>query len=659
VVGEPSRFDASRAGKAPPGEPVLGQALAVSALLDDRALAQLRVDLGACGWLAAASEPIEQVVVVGAGIPERRRQLRCLLETALARGWDAGAAARLCGYRLGDLVPAAGMPLESSIPPGRCDDRLFQALRQAGWSRWGALLDTTVAELMSTRRMGARALPELLGLCFERGLEAMIDAWVDDSDPDAGAMGVVLRQERARGIYAVSGALLELRAGGGSARAGEAANELLESAAPWLDLEAEVSRLLGAAGDARNRELFLAWSALRPAASLEDLGARTGVSGQRAGQMAHRSGARIRAALEGSAGLAPWLVATVRGTLGPVVGEERAEAVLRRFGVGGMGAQLVLWLAGPYRPVPSKPDWLALEPKSIASTTASVLAGDGGVRRLVDVESELEMSGDDARSWLRACGGHVVHDLVLLVTGSLADVAERILDALGQRLTAAELTATLAEAGRATTEPAILAAARSPRFVKRRDGRIGLADWGDETADAKRKATIPEPLLEAPDGAASCPTTSVPPDHLAQLIDSPAAGSSAATDHASSEAVPPDVEERLWLWVRVDPDVLQGAEAIVPSVLADGLGLAASVRRMFSSRFGPVVLSHVGPQPVRGSVRAIALAAGAREGDTLLLGFSDGGDVEVDLRHATSLTETPGPAHYDTPFPHSSLSGGN
>ncbi|MGH9073625.1 MAG: hypothetical protein ACRDZQ_05850, partial [Acidimicrobiales bacterium] len=88
---------------------------------------------------------------------------------------------------------------------------------------------------------------------------------------------------------------------------------------------------------------------------------------------------------------------------------------------------------------------------------------------------------------------------------------------------------------------------------------------------------------------------------------------------------------RSWLWVRVDRDVLRGAEAAVPLATVELVGLRPHHRRTFSSRFGPVTLVHDGDQTTRGSVRAVALAAGAGDGDTLLLGFSGAGDFVVEV----------------------------
>ena len=99
--------------------------------------------------------------------------------------------------------------------------------------------------------------------------------------------------------------------------------------------------------------------------------------------------------------------------------------------------------------------------------------------------------------------------------------------------------------------------------------------------------------------------------------------------------------ERLWLWVRVDGEVLRGSEAAVPVALVEGLGLAPFARRTFSSRWGPVTLAYDAPQPKRGPVRAVALAAGARPDDTLLLGFNSEGNLDVEVRHGSGQVPQP------------------
>ncbi len=109
---------------------------------------------------------------------------------------------------------------------------------------------------------------------------------------------------------------------------------------------------------------------------------------------------------------------------------------------------------------------------------------------------------------------------------------------------------------------------------------------------------------------------------------------------AKRGSVPPE-SERSWLWVRVDPEVLRGAEAEVPSATAELVGLGPSQQRTFSSRFGPVTLSRDHDLAQRGSVRAVALAAGANDGDTLILGFGVAGDLLVEVHRPAGQREAP------------------
>jgi hypothetical protein len=83
--------------------------------------------------------------------------------------------------------------------------------------------------------------------------------------------------------------------------------------------------------------------------------------------------------------------------------------------------------------------------------------------------------------------------------------------------------------------------------------------------------------------------------------------------------------------------VLRGASEPVPLHVVEALGLPCGGRRTFTTRFGPVALSHKATQPIRGSMRPVALAAGATEGDALLLEFDAAtGDASVELVLASS-----------------------
>jgi hypothetical protein len=419
-----------------------------------------------------------------------------------------------------------------------------------------------------------------------------------------GELGALLCYERGLATQPLLEALLERRGGGHPPEVRQAADRLLQTQAPWaLDLVGSATMLVECAGDERRVRLFRGWAL--GGQSLEELARQEGIARQGASWNAHRAEALVRQAAA-AAPPWPWLVSTARRGLGAVTSREKVDAVLVRLGVTtAPEAELLRWLAGPYHPVPKRPGWLAVDPRQVVGRTVDCLANDGGVRRLPDVEGELadlEIAPDQLSAWLGANGSTVVHELAVLVTGSLADAVERVLDAHGTARTAPEVEADLAAGGRVVESGALDRALRTRRFTRSAKGAIRLADWGADDRRSTKKA----------------------PRRPARLD---------RTKPRRTEAEQaPAAEGRLWLWVRVDDEVLRGSEAAVPAALVEGLGLSPLARRTFSSRWGPVTLAHDAAQPTRGSVRAIALAAGANPDDTLLLGFSAAGDVAVEVR---------------------------
>ena len=442
-------------------------------------------------------------------------------------------------------------------------------------------------------------------------------------------------------------ALLSYRSWG-NAEVRTAAAHIVERYAQWaVDLEPGAAFLLGAVASVHQAEVLVAWLEAQGAESFESIGRQRGVTGQAVRTSVGRAARRVRAALDTAPPPWPWLVADLRRCLGAVTTEELLADALQRFGsacdtVPGL---MAAWLAGPYKPVPGRPGWLARDPAELISRSVSCLRADGGVRRLVDVREELADLGFAAgqlEPWLRACGSAVLHDLVVCTSGQLADVVERVLDAHGAPRSVPQLADDLAGGGRLVDEVSLAAVVRGRRFRTTRRGAVRLASWEEEPEAGSGRRT-----------GATAAVTAVPRQ------EDPAGGSgrgrglAPSSGRSAGSAGPPvreparrpDVpEERLWLWVRVDPDVLRGSEAAVPLALAEGLGLALESRRIFSCRWGPVTLAYEGAQPKRGSVRAVAMAAGARAGDTLLLGFSRAGDLAVEVRSADAQTDGIDPA---------------
>ncbi len=591
-------------------EPVLGQAVIVSKLLDDESQDRLRAGLAEAGWPVTGGGRLEAVAVIEVTDPAARRSLRQTLEVVLVDRWGSERAGEM---PLGRIFPGCDLLPDGPFPQTACGARLRGVLNRAGWTHWATLTERSLLDAASLSNLGTMAMAELVAMCFERSLEG-VAATAEDAGADD--LTVVLRHERSGGSQPVLEALLDIRSSDAPRPVRDAAGRLVKREAPWaLDHDAAVVALLRAAGDERSRLLFDGWSSWREPRSLPQLANESGISAQRAGQVVHRFDSRLRAGLNVAPGPLPWIVSRLRARLGPVTTVERAEHVLGCFDLVGPAGDLVLWLAGPYRPVPSRSGWLALGHRTVVAHTASCLAADGGVRPIADVEADLGLSGQHLRAWLLACQATIVHELAVSLAGPLPDIVERILDAHGRTLTAAAITACLAEGDRVTTDDSLRRALRAKRFVRHPDGNFGLADW----------ESVP-----------SGPAPPRSPDARPWSTESTTSPDDKALDDSRRD-------DRLWLWVRVDTDVLRGGEAVVPGALAEGLGLRAPARRTFSSRYGPIALAADGPHPTRGSVRAIALAAGARHGDTVLLGFSRDGDVHVEVRCPTGPLDAADP----------------
>ena len=433
---------------------------------------------------------------------------------------------------------------------------------------------------------------------------------------DEGELSYLIRHERALVRQPLVEVLLEKRSGEGPAPEREAAERLLCLHAPWaLDLERPIKELLRAAGDRRDQRLFLAFLLRPEGVSQAQLASDQAVPVAQARQIVRRATHRMRAARERAPGPLAWAAGTLRGRLGPVTTAELAATWTAHLGAGTTpAAELLAWLAGPYLPMAGRPGWLALEPVWTVGRTVQSLAADGGVRRITDVEAELHDVGilpDQFQEWLVANGAALVHGLAVLVSGPLAEAVERLLDAHARPRTLDSLSVELAAAGRVVAPADLERATRGPRFARARSGAVRLSAWGGSGRETVEQGGR-------------------------QRAQAPPKTTSEAGRRAVGDG--PGTAERVWLVVPVDEDALRGAEASAPAALGEGLKLAPNLRRSYASRWGPVALAHEGSHLVRGSVRAVALAAGAQVGDTLMLGFSPAGDLLVEVRQDSAQT---------------------
>ena len=327
-----------------------------------------------------------------------------------------------------------------------------------------------------------------------------------------------------------------------------AAERVLRADAPWaLDLTGSARTLIHSAGDVRSVRLFRSW-VLCGGRSLEDLARQEGISSQRVGQIVHRAESRCGTRLPGRPpGLArvdgpPWTGSSRPGTHWTRSWSGWASRHPRRPSCSDGSPVRTTWSRSA--PVGRGRAWTAGQPD------LDCLAWDGGVRRLADVNDELADLGitrEQLPAWLAANGATVVHNLAVLVTGPLADAVERIVDAHGMARTSEEIEADLVAGGRLVQHAALARAVRGRRFTRSATGAVGLSVWGPEVEEG-RSTKKPRRRPAKRDGSEPGPT---PPQKALRRATQP----------------------RLWLWVRVDGDVLRVPRRPFRSALVEGLGL--------------------------------------------------------------------------------------
>lgn len=558
--------------------------------------------------------------------PGARDAMRPIIESGLV----PGALAQVGELRLGELVPPISG--RNSGFDGALPTRLGELLRANGVSTWSGLGALTVGELSAWGNVGPRTLATLVGIAVDAGLGFLGEhcvSTVEAIGPPALVAGasdvvVLLDYEQATGSGTVRGALESYARGDAPPDVRHAAARLLGAASQLVHPAlAMLDQVWAAAGDHRDR-VVLDRRALRlgercPTRKLaQAVGvSETSVRGieARAVERAHLAARREPAALRE-------LTFEVAQVLGPVcthadVGRLLAER--RLPAVPDPRSLLLLWLAGPYLVVAGHPTWLATDPGALVADTRRLLGEDGGVRALDQVAAELGDAGiaaGDVGTWLAEQPVVVVDGLVVVRSGTPADVAERVLSAAGRAMTAAQLwTAasgdTATGAGPTAGGAGPTAAAKGSRntlaglesrlladrrFVRVSREQFELAEWGTE--------------------AWSDPDATAP-----QMFTPPGRARPAAT---------------AWLRIEIDQAVLSGSSGPVPLPLVEDLGVGPGAHRTFATRYGPVALSHKAAQPTRGSVRPVALAAGAGAGDILMLGFDAmAGNAAVELVAAT------------------------
>lgn len=489
-------------------------------------------------------------------------------------------------HRLAELVPPVGGC--DGDATARCPARSRQALIARGVRSWSELGALTLRELSTSPGVGPAALAGLVCAAIESVLDdgtSSDDGAVIDDSPESLPLAVLLLHGKAVGDERLRAALENLAAGDGPEEVRAAATSLLAAADRAGDPRLrQLDEVWQATGDHRDRGIF-AHRCLRLARQtpVKELAAALDLSETRIGQIQGRTESAARKAAPAAVRR---LAAQLREWLGPVCRLDAVDGALAAIGLPAGPATdpragLLVWLAGPYVAVPDRAGWLATDPARLRAETGRILREDGGVRPVADVTADLEaldVAAPDVARWLEAQPAAVVDGLVVALSGTEADVAERILAATGRAMSAADLAAWTTpgpQGVRALHERL----RRDRRFLLVSRDEFELAEWGGDA------------FVE--------PAPAAPPELF------------------------PDVARarRAQLRIEVDTAALRGASAALPLAVVEALGVPRGGRRTFTTRYGPVALRHTDREGWRGSIRPVALAAGAGPGDVLLLDF--------------------------------------
>ncbi len=423
-----------------------------------------------------------------------RRHRRRLRDAIVVATDDECVLGRLADTPLADLAPGASFLADDEIGAHECPARLFHLVAGQRANRWSTLLALRVGDVRAWPQAGDRTTAAIVGMVVERSLVGLASAQHGSAAAGAAVdLAILLDHEQNAASQPLLGALAEMTGDGYPAQVRQAAGRLVRTVVQSGRHDEVWARILAAAGDPRDLEVFeLRTLRLVQRPTLEEVARRVGLSAERVRQIRLRAEGRVRAAASTAPDDSRRLVEAIRGWLGSVVPLEVADDLARRLGFGSARTRiggLVLWLAGPYQPVPGRDGWLALDPAGTVARTAEWLAEDGGVRPAREIRDELAVEGvrtEHHDAWVVACGGVAVDDMIIRVAGGLATLAERALFATGRGLTPDDIATLVADPERVGELRAVLE--RDRRFVRVEDERYELAEWGS----ARRRRHRPE-----------------------------------------------------------------------------------------------------------------------------------------------------------------------
>lgn len=373
--------------------------------------------------------------------PGARAEIARLIEA----GITAQSIQALEPHRLAAIVPAlVRCDLQE---PARTAPPQLRALLLKHSRASAPLAGFTIRQIGGWPGVGPRRVAQLIGVAVGAAMEVLDQEQsvpvVANPIPDD--VRRVIAHDAAGGGQ-LSAVLADLLTTGPSEVAA-AARRLLS----WSKVEPEqcltgLAEVLAAGGDERDRGVFEnLLLPLGPSVTRPELAAALGLGPERVRQLAVRAGERVAAALDRAPAAVGLLAATLSERLGSAAPGSALDEALASLGLPPLPdtrSRLVLWRAGPYREVDGHPGWVAVDPAGLAAQTGRLIHQDGGVHPTDHLVQELRAEGivaEHARSWLDRQPVRIGEGLVVAITGSPADIAERVLHAHGRAMTVDEI----------------------------------------------------------------------------------------------------------------------------------------------------------------------------------------------------------------------------
>lgn len=323
-------------------------------------------------------------------------------------GLSPATVAMLRELRLDAIVPVLR---ESAGGSGAIGDGLPVRLRRIIEQHAGGvpLAEITVGGIADCPGIGPSRVVTVVGAAITAGLE-MVAAGLDPASADASLddLTTVLLHDAA-GSGVIGAALADAMAQG-PADVRLAAQRLL-AMRPMTGSAADgrvryLARLLGAAGDTRDRAVFEHAVLVPTTASRPAVAAAIEVGAERLRQLRYRAIDRVDLAARECPDDIRGLATSVGRRIGSAAPFGAVDDALISLGLPALPdsrSRLLLWLAGPYREVDGHPGWVGVDPAELVAETRRMIGEDDGVRlidHLVKELATLGMATEHVENWL-------------------------------------------------------------------------------------------------------------------------------------------------------------------------------------------------------------------------------------------------------------------